>query len=132
MNMIRKKNRMGFTLVELLVAVAIMAILMALVVGLSGVARRKSTEAKAQAEIQSIATALEEYRMIAGTYPKELSLLTNSSSKINQQLKDAVVTTDPWARPYVYTNITKYSYTLYSNGARTDIADDNITAGSVQ
>jgi len=120
----------GFTLIELLVAIVIIAILMGIVLGLSGVARRKSAESKAQADLQAIAGALEEYRMIAGGYPASLALLTNASSRLPQNLKDAVPASDPWGNAFVYTNVTKYAYTLKSQGIRLDIADDDLSAGS--
>jgi len=120
----------GFTLIELLVAIVIIAILMGIVLGLSGVARRKSADTKAQSDIQAIAGALEEYRMIMGTYPATLGALTNSSSRLPQNLKDTVPALDPWGNAFIYTNVTKYSFSLKSNGARTDTADDDLTAGA--
>jgi general secretion pathway protein G len=147
----RFKYAGGFTLVELLVTVVIMAILMGLVVGLSGMARRKSTDAQARAELQFIASALEEYKLAVGLYPPAilpqstksgLNWLTNQyrgdipggrvELKIDQELKDKVRLTDPWTRPYQYTNVTRYSYKLYSMGALEDNPDDDIIVTGVQ
>jgi general secretion pathway protein G len=130
-----KSDTKGFTLIELMVAVVIMAILMGLVIGLSGLARRKSVDAQARAELQTLATALEEYKLVAGTYPASLNILTNQNqaiSRIEIPLREKVRINDPWSRPYIFTNITRYSYTLYSQGALTDITDDDIYVGSVQ
>lgn len=125
----------GFTLIELLVTISIMAILMGLVVGLSGVARRKSADAKTRAELQAISTALEEYKLLAGAYPSKLDVLTNQNkniSRIEEPLRVKVMVSDPWSRPYVYTNISRYSYILYSLGPLEDVSDDDILVGAVQ
>ncbi|HMP00799.1 MAG TPA: type II secretion system protein GspG [Kiritimatiellia bacterium] len=134
----RSTSRSAFTLVELLVAIAIIAILMGLVVGISGVANRKSTEAKARSELQTISAALEEYRLVYGSYPamtmpsqpSGLAILTNETIRIPAELRQGVRLLDPWGRLYIYTNVTRYSYTLFSQGQRTDNAADDIHSGS--
>jgi general secretion pathway protein G len=127
-----RKKLLGFTLIELLVTIVIMAVLMGLVIGLSGVARRKSVDAQARAELQTLANAIEEFKLSAGIYPSNLTVLVTSTNRVPPSLLEQVRTSDPWSRPYIYTNITRYSYTLYSQGALTDITDDDIYVGSVQ
>ncbi len=51
----------GFTLVELLVVMAIIAMLITILVPTVGVARRAAMEARARSEIQSIVTAVRSY-----------------------------------------------------------------------
>ena len=134
----RSTSRSAFTLVELLVAIAIIAILMGLVVGISGVANRKSTEAKARSELQTISAALEEYRLVYGSYPTNippnhrtaLVVLTNTNTRIPEELRQGVRLLDPWGNAYIYTNVTRYSYTLYSLGQRTNNPADRIYSGS--
>ncbi len=130
--LMKLKRNAGFTLIELLVVVVVMAILMGLVVGIAGVANRKSAEAQARADLQSIASALEEYRLLNGIYPPltpGISALTNDL-RIAAELREKVVVNDPWGRPYVYTNVTKYSYRLMSYGQRQDNPAGYIYSGS--
>lgn len=60
----------GFTLVELLTVIAIILILAAIVVGVQRGVYSSQANAKARAEIQAIATALERYKAEHGTYPR--------------------------------------------------------------
>lgn len=131
-----KNNSRGFTLIELLVTIAIIAILVGLITGITGVANRKSAEAQARSQIQFISTALEEYKLEYGIYPSPgtadtiPAVLTNETTRINQELKDEISTTDPWGRSYIYTDVTKYSYTLKSLGLNPTSSVDDITSGS--
>lgn len=60
----------GFTLVELLVVMAIIAILVGLVLNVAGFVRYKGATARAQAEIAGVSTALESYKADYGDYPQ--------------------------------------------------------------
>lgn len=73
----------GFTLVELLVVIGIIAILAGLLIPLAGMARRKSMAAKARSNIAAIVTALEAYNTVCGIYP---------NGGVPGKAKD-----DPWA-----------------------------------
>jgi len=119
-----RKNQAGFTLVELLVTTAIIGILIGIVVGVAGLASKKSDEGKARAEMQQIGNALEEYRIKYGRYPQNLSTLKNNNTEIDVQLK-SFKDKDPWGRDYEYTRNSDYSYRLFSRGAKgTDASDD--------
>lgn len=65
----RTNARPGFTLVELLVVIAVILILSGIVFGLSGGIADKQARGKAETELQSIAVALETYKMKYGDYP---------------------------------------------------------------
>ena len=60
----------GFTLIELMVVMAIIAILAGLVLSTAGYVQRKSATSRAEAEIAAISTALESYKADMGDYPR--------------------------------------------------------------
>ena len=63
------KNKKGFTLVELLVVVAIIGLLSTLAVVALGNARQKARDAKRVSDIKQVQTALELYFSDVGSYP---------------------------------------------------------------
>ena len=104
----------AFTLIELLAVMAIIVMLMALIIGAGIFARRAGMRATAKAPMQQIETALQEYKLQNGTYPRYgVTPLAVSYSSISNYLKvtttkftytnDAI--TDPWSGsspPYHY------------------------------
>jgi prepilin-type N-terminal cleavage/methylation domain-containing protein len=73
----------AFTLIELLVVIAIIAVLAALIVPLSGIATTKMRLARTQAELNSLITGIDGYKLEVGFYPPDNGSLrtinTNSS-----------------------------------------------------
>ena len=63
------RRRGGFTLLEMLVVVVIIAMLAALVFRMVGVIGRSNDEAATRATIERVANALEEFKAIYGKYP---------------------------------------------------------------
>ena len=59
----------GFTLIELMTVVAIIAVLAGLILGIAGYAVRKADISRAMADMEKIKNALEEYRLAYGSYP---------------------------------------------------------------
>ncbi len=115
----------GFTLIELLVTIAIIAILISIVTGVASVAQRKSAESQARANLQTLANALEEWRIEYGRYPEELSDLDGMLEDGEEPLPP----TDPWGRAFEYaTPDNRLTYTLYSRGLRAgdDETDDDL------
>jgi general secretion pathway protein G len=88
----RSRKGHGFTVVELLVAVAILLTIAALAVPnlLAAVARAKN--AKAIADIHSIGTDIQAYELSKGVFPNTLADI--GYDKFN----------DPWGNPYQYLN----------------------------
>lgn len=70
------KNKKGFTLVELLVVVAIIGLLSTLAVVALGSARQKARDAKRVSDIKQIQTALELYFSDQNTYPVVAAAVT--------------------------------------------------------
>ena len=66
----RPDRRAGFTLLELLTVVAIIAVLVGIVIGVGRRASESGKASRARAELAVIGTALESYRRAYGDYPQ--------------------------------------------------------------
>ena len=96
------KKAHGFTLMELMIVIAILAILAGIVAPrmLSQLDQANVTAAKAQ--INSFKTAITSYKIKYKKYPSSLDELINNSGSINF-LDATTVPKDPWDNDYVYT-----------------------------
>jgi prepilin-type N-terminal cleavage/methylation domain-containing protein len=61
----------AFTLIELLVVISIIGLLASLTVGLTGLATRKSKEARIRTEMTKLVNAIENYKTALGFYPPD-------------------------------------------------------------
>jgi prepilin-type N-terminal cleavage/methylation domain-containing protein len=64
-------RRAAFTLIELLIVIAIIAILAAMIIPISGAVNRNKIKAKARVELEQVATAIELYKTKLGHYPPD-------------------------------------------------------------
>ncbi len=108
----RMRSRDGFTLVEILVVIVVIAILATLVAPnvFQHVGRAKDTTARAQMEM--LGAAVDAYRLDNDQYPTTeqglAALNTRPSGGPSPRdwrgpyLKKREVPLDPWGRPYVY------------------------------
>jgi general secretion pathway protein G len=120
----RKRSDAGYTLLELLVVMGILAVLTAVatpqLMGYFGKAKVQSV----QLQIENIGTALEMYYMENGAYPSTstgLKALVEAPSEAPRwngpYLKKAKNLLDPWGRPYQYRYPTANGeYEVYSLG----------------
>jgi prepilin-type N-terminal cleavage/methylation domain-containing protein len=76
----------GFTLVELLVTIAVIAILMGILLPVIGLARTKARVAKANMLISNMSNALEKYREDFRTYPPDNVLANGTASSNGSEL----------------------------------------------
>lgn len=102
-------RREGFTLLELLIVIAIIGLLASIVapklIGRVG----KSKRVIAEAQIASFSTALETYRLDTGDYPtpeQGLKALVERPDGVQNwhgpYLKKKTIPMDPWGQPYIY------------------------------
>ena len=116
-------DRQGFTLVELLVVMAIIALLAALVAPKIFPKLGKGKTSAAQAQIELLGQALDQYRLDTGQYPTTeqglQALITNPGDDKWQgsYLKKNLIPLDPWGKPYNYVCPgTHGDYDLFSYG----------------
>ncbi len=104
-----RHGEMGFTLVEIIVVITIMALIMTLVGPrvLNYLSESKVKAAKIQ--IESLASALDLYFLDTGQYPSNAEGLNalvqrpgSSSGWNGPYLRGTIVPNDPWGRPYIF------------------------------
>jgi prepilin-type N-terminal cleavage/methylation domain-containing protein len=119
----------GFTLIEILVVVGIIALIAAIGIPNLLRARVSANEASAQACLKSISSALETYSIANGSYPPNTTaLMTSNPPYLNKDYFTGVQS------GYVYAaNVASYSYSITatpetSNSGRVTFT---MTTGSV-
>ena len=110
------QKRSGFTLIEILVVVTIIALLTAIGMVSYASANRNSRDAKRLTDVEQIRAALEMYRADQGGYPllitfgDPLSYGSNTyMSRIPQDPKDP-----SYSYSYTYNSANDYTLTIYS------------------
>jgi len=107
-----EEGESGFTLIEMMIVVAIIAILVGMLVPNFVRARAQAQTAACEANLKEIATALELYESDHDAYPSGSAVPVNANNAdLQPYLKQIPV--DPAAGPKAY-----YEYTVTQAGAR--------------
>jgi len=128
---VRPAARAGFTLIEVLLVVAILGIL-ATVVVVNFTGRQKGAMIRAaRASIAAICTAVDMYEVDNGRFPAGLNALIQSSGEPNWNgpyLRGGVPA-DPWGTAFQYTLKGDGAYVVASAGPDLQMnSDDDITS----
>ena len=118
------RNQRGFTIVELLVVVAVIAILSAISFTIYHSVQSRSRVAKAQADTRTMASAIGAFQAHMGQMPAVLGDLTVSQSNVTGQIAGPFMASDPvppagWT--YNYSPGGATGYTITASGDNTTI-----------
>jgi len=121
----RARDDAGFTLIELMIVMAIIALLAAFV-GPRFLGKKEQAEVQAaRAQIEMFGTALDAYRLDVGRYPtteEGLDALIRKPASADRwdgpYLRKELIPTDPWKKPYMYKSPGDHgAYDILSYGA---------------
>ncbi len=124
----------GFTLVEIMVVIGIIALLLGVAIPSVNTYRRRAKEGKAKAQIEALGIAIKMYQVDTGSYPTDL---VSDLDGTYMEFKDEEVVegefVDPWENPYQYSapgshNTASFDIYSWGNDEEDDSGgDDDIT-----
>ena len=137
----RRMDKRGFTLVELMLVVVIIAVLAGIVLPRLVGAKEKADIVAAQAQIKTFETLLYTYQLHVGSFPtteQGLRVLVEDPGEegwAGPYLAQRSLPKDPWGNPFVYVKEAQrgIDYDLYSWGPdEVEGTDDDIYSVSTE
>jgi general secretion pathway protein G len=130
----RPRSTSAFTLMEIILVVVIIGIMLTLVAPRITGKTKQAKITTAKGHINAFASALQQYEMDLGAFPKDLQALVEKPSEADDDvwngpyLTSNVVPPDPWGNPYHYRTPGEHykDFDIWSDGpdGQSDSEDD--------